>query len=174
MCVKWKSSWAPGISAQHQTWSKRSNPLLIHLAVSKKKGKYNSSGTLSTRQESTCNSVGSTEAKSIWGTKLEPYLSSRLLSEIFLELPDKNDYPDYYMVIKKPVAFDTVEVRKMGWSAGAYFISLPNTPALFHRLNSLSTRPLMHSTKIWRPCSIMQWRTISWAPGSIKMHRLCW
>lgn len=37
--------------------------------------------------------------------------SGRLYSDIFLELPDKKLYPDYYTIITNPVSFNTMEVR---------------------------------------------------------------
>jgi hypothetical protein len=37
--------------------------------------------------------------------------SGRLIATDFLKLPNKRLYPDYYEVIKQPVALDDVEVR---------------------------------------------------------------
>ncbi|KAG0309630.1 hypothetical protein BGZ98_000039 [Dissophora globulifera] len=37
--------------------------------------------------------------------------SGRSVSDLFLELPDREDYPDYYAVIKKPIALDTIRER---------------------------------------------------------------
>jgi hypothetical protein len=34
----------------------------------------------------------------------------RQLAEIFLELPLKKDYPDYYETIKKPISFEQIQV----------------------------------------------------------------
>ncbi|KAG0006693.1 hypothetical protein BGZ80_005173, partial [Entomortierella chlamydospora] len=34
--------------------------------------------------------------------------SGRLISELFLELPDREEYPDYYLTIKNPIAFDII------------------------------------------------------------------
>lgn len=35
----------------------------------------------------------------------------RLVSELFLELPSKDDYPDYYVLIKNPIALDEIMER---------------------------------------------------------------
>ncbi|KAG0241333.1 hypothetical protein BGX31_001232, partial [Mortierella sp. GBA43] len=37
--------------------------------------------------------------------------SGRSISDLFMELPDREDYPDYYVLIDKPVAFDTIRER---------------------------------------------------------------
>ncbi|KAF9304192.1 hypothetical protein BGZ74_002179, partial [Mortierella antarctica] len=34
--------------------------------------------------------------------------TGRLLSDLFMELPDRGDYPDYYLTIKNPIAFDII------------------------------------------------------------------
>ncbi|KAF9177137.1 hypothetical protein BGZ49_005761, partial [Haplosporangium sp. Z 27] len=34
--------------------------------------------------------------------------SGRLISELFMELPDRGEYPDYYMTIQNPIAFDII------------------------------------------------------------------
>lgn len=41
--------------------------------------------------------------------------SGDLVCEIFMELPDMDEYPDYYEIIDRPLAFDTIEKRiKLG------------------------------------------------------------
>ncbi|KAF9958085.1 hypothetical protein BGZ70_009312 [Mortierella alpina] len=37
--------------------------------------------------------------------------SGRSVSELFMELPDREDYPDYYMIIQHPIALDTIKGR---------------------------------------------------------------
>jgi hypothetical protein len=37
--------------------------------------------------------------------------SGRSRSEIFMDLPSKQDYPDYYLVIKHPISFNTIRER---------------------------------------------------------------
>ncbi|KAF9391178.1 hypothetical protein CPB97_007298 [Podila verticillata] len=37
--------------------------------------------------------------------------SGREVSELFMELPNRDDYPDYYLAIKNPVALETVKMR---------------------------------------------------------------
>ncbi|ORZ27532.1 Bromodomain-containing protein [Lobosporangium transversale] len=45
--------------------------------------------------------------------------SGRSISELFLTLPEQEDYPDYYMIIKSPIAFDMIRDRlKAGQYAG--------------------------------------------------------
>ncbi|KAG0002776.1 hypothetical protein BGZ80_005916, partial [Entomortierella chlamydospora] len=43
--------------------------------------------------------------------------SGRLISELFMELPDREDYPDYYSIIKTPMAINMVKERL---NAGEY------------------------------------------------------
>ncbi|KAI1291523.1 hypothetical protein EDD11_008861 [Mortierella claussenii] len=38
--------------------------------------------------------------------------SGRSISELFLQLPDREDYPDYYSIITNPIALDTIKVMK--------------------------------------------------------------
>ncbi|KAG0347671.1 hypothetical protein BG005_011960 [Podila minutissima] len=37
--------------------------------------------------------------------------SGREVSELFMELPNRDDYPDYYLAIKNPVALETIKTR---------------------------------------------------------------
>lgn len=37
--------------------------------------------------------------------------SGRLYSEIFVELPSREDYPDYYEVIEHPTSLELIEVN---------------------------------------------------------------
>ncbi|KAF9950132.1 hypothetical protein BGZ72_008157 [Mortierella alpina] len=37
--------------------------------------------------------------------------SGRSVSELFMELPDREDYPDYYMIIQHPIALDIIKGR---------------------------------------------------------------
>ncbi|KAF8940876.1 hypothetical protein BGZ47_007579 [Haplosporangium gracile] len=37
--------------------------------------------------------------------------SGRSVSELFLELPNREDYPDYYQIIQTPIAFDVIKGR---------------------------------------------------------------
>ncbi|KAG0325229.1 hypothetical protein BG004_003274 [Podila humilis] len=37
--------------------------------------------------------------------------SGREVSELFMTLPDQDEYPDYYLAIKHPVAFETIKTR---------------------------------------------------------------
>ncbi|KAF9400225.1 hypothetical protein BGZ94_005522, partial [Podila epigama] len=37
--------------------------------------------------------------------------SGRLLSDLFMELPDREEYPDYYLTIKNPIALDIIRNR---------------------------------------------------------------
>ncbi|KAF9084728.1 hypothetical protein BGX23_010265 [Mortierella sp. AD031] len=37
--------------------------------------------------------------------------SGHSVSELFLELPDREDYPDYYQIIQTPIAFDMIKSR---------------------------------------------------------------
>lgn len=37
--------------------------------------------------------------------------TGRVLSELFLTLPAKKAYPDYFKVIKEPIALDTIRAR---------------------------------------------------------------
>ncbi|KAG0250955.1 hypothetical protein BG011_007954, partial [Mortierella polycephala] len=43
--------------------------------------------------------------------------SGRMIADLFMELPDREEYPDYYMTIKNPVAFDIIRNRL---DTGAY------------------------------------------------------
>ncbi|KAG9321032.1 hypothetical protein KVV02_004993 [Mortierella alpina] len=43
--------------------------------------------------------------------------SGRLISELFMELPDREEYPDYYVTITNPIAFDIIRDRLQ---SGAY------------------------------------------------------
>ncbi|KAF9140652.1 hypothetical protein BGX30_006185 [Mortierella sp. GBA39] len=43
--------------------------------------------------------------------------SGRSVSELFLELPNREDYPDYYQIIQTPIAFDVINGRL---NAGQY------------------------------------------------------
>ncbi|KAI8350693.1 hypothetical protein B0O80DRAFT_389041, partial [Mortierella sp. GBAus27b] len=43
--------------------------------------------------------------------------SGRVISDLFMELPDREDYPDYYMTIKNPIALDIIR-KKI--NSGAY------------------------------------------------------
>ncbi|KAF9926963.1 hypothetical protein FBU30_003605 [Linnemannia zychae] len=43
--------------------------------------------------------------------------SGRSVSELFLELPSREDYPDYYQIIQTPIAFDVIKNRL---AAGEY------------------------------------------------------
>ena len=36
--------------------------------------------------------------------------NDRQLAEMFMELPDKDDYPEYYDVIDDPIAIDMIQV----------------------------------------------------------------
>ncbi|TPX36140.1 hypothetical protein SmJEL517_g01611 [Synchytrium microbalum] len=52
-----------------------------------------------------------------------PILRKRI--DIFLELPDRNDYPDYYSLIADPIAFDIIRsrVESLGYGSFASFKS---------------------------------------------------
>ena len=51
-------------------------------------------------------------AKELW-QKLVHYkdATGRQVSELFLELPLKSEYPEYYQIIENPLALNTIEVR---------------------------------------------------------------
>jgi hypothetical protein len=36
--------------------------------------------------------------------------SGRLIADLFMELPDREEYPDYYLTIKNPIALDMIRV----------------------------------------------------------------
>ncbi len=36
--------------------------------------------------------------------------SGRRIAEMFKEVPDKKDYPEYYEIIKQPIALDIIKV----------------------------------------------------------------
>jgi hypothetical protein len=38
-------------------------------------------------------------------------LSGRLIASDFMELPSRKRYPDYFVTIKKPIAFDMISAR---------------------------------------------------------------
>ncbi|KAF9979523.1 hypothetical protein BGZ65_006438 [Modicella reniformis] len=37
--------------------------------------------------------------------------NGRVISDLFMELPDREEYPDYYLTIKNPIAFDIIRNR---------------------------------------------------------------
>jgi len=47
----------------------------------------------------------------IYSFRVPPsFYSGRTISSLFLDLPDRDDYPDYYQIITSPMALDVIQV----------------------------------------------------------------
>lgn len=67
------------------------------------------------------------------------------LHDFFLELPDADDYPDYYEIIKRPVALDAIQ-HKLDQRA---YTSLPDIKHDFETICNNAKRYNLRDTPVW-------------------------
>ncbi|KAJ3196333.1 hypothetical protein HK101_009249 [Irineochytrium annulatum] len=71
----------------------------------------------------------------------------RRICELFLELVDRNEYPDYYQVIKHPVAIETIQAKI---DKGEYGDSFSRFEADFNQMISNATAYNRNGSEVYR------------------------
>ncbi|VDO93281.1 unnamed protein product [Soboliphyme baturini] len=102
--------------ARERNSSRRSGAIGLKelMATSRgRSGSYSSDTNSYSGRKAVCGSFASSDKlwKLFLAIKNYADSKSRILSSIFLKLPSKNDYPDYYEVIKKPIDLQKIHSR---------------------------------------------------------------
>ena len=80
--------------------------------------------------------------------------SGRQLAPVFMRLPSKRQYPDYYDVIKQPIALEDIKVRL----DGNKYTSLDDVRQDFELCFKNARRYNVRESQIWRDAKSLQVR----------------
>uniref|UniRef100_V5EQ49 Bromo domain-containing protein n=1 Tax=Kalmanozyma brasiliensis (strain GHG001) TaxID=1365824 RepID=V5EQ49_KALBG len=71
------------------------------------------------------------------------------LHEYFLELPDANDYPDYFDLIKRPMALDQIQAKLDDTTPTGRYATLPDIKHDFETICNNAKRYNQRDTPVW-------------------------